>query len=421
MLAAGDVSVVSGSIAHDIAVNAALRWTSTSRLTLDSSFSLTINRPIVVAGPGSLTIGTSEVRTADYRFFNTGHIEFSDLSSGLTINGETYVLEKNLKTLARDIRQAPRGNFALTRSINAGPRVYSESPFPFLLGKFEGLGNTIANLTVDGGASPKVGLFAQISGQAVVRDLGLKNVNITGSGEKGIGALVGYLTSASVKYAYATGQVSGTGTAPIGGLIGQVSFGVISGSYADVSVDGGDNSTAVGGLTGSFDGATNLFIDNSYAIGAVSGGAGASVGGLVGINTGVISNAYATGAVTGGDGAKVGGLIGQNTDGELSKPFLSADYSIGVVSGGSGATVGGLIGEEVADARATSTYWDLDTSGISDPHKGAGNVADEDGITGLTTAQFKAALPSGLTSLNWTQKAARNSGYPYLIANPPPK
>ena len=66
-----------------------------------------------------------------------------------------------------------------------------------------------------------------------------------------------------------------------------------------------------------------------------------------------------------------------------------------------------------------NTYWDLDTSGISDPHKGAGNVADDEGITGLTTEQFQAGLPSGFTSLIWAQKAARNSGYPYLIANPP--
>ncbi len=382
---------------------------------------MTINSPIVVAGAGSLTIETGEAQSADYRFFNKGHIEFWDLSSGLTINGENYVLEESLKKLGKDIRQNPRVNYALARNINAGRQVYSESPLPFLLGKFDGLGNTIGNLTVDAGASPKVGLFAQISGQAVVRDLGLTNVNITGSGEKGIGALVGYLTSASVKYAYATGHVSGTGTAPVGGLIGQVSLGVISGSYADVSVDGGENSTAVGGLTGSFDGATNLLIDKSYALGAVSGGTGASVGGQVGNNTVVVSNTYAMGAVTGGDGSRVGGLIGTNTDGEFSKPFLSADYATGAVSGGSDATVGGFMGEDVADARLMNTYWDLDTSGISDPHKGVGNVVDDEGVTGLTTAQFKSGLPSGLTSLNWAQKAARNSGYPYLIANPPPK
>jgi len=423
MLEAGDVTVVSGSIAHDIEINAALRWTSTSHLTLDSYYAITINSPVIVAGAGSLTITTNDgAHNGDYRFLNKGRIEFRDLNSGLTINGENYVLENRIHDLARDIRQNTRGNYALAKSINTRPHVYSASPIPFLLGKFDGLGNSIANLTIDAGASPKVGLFAQISGQAVVRDIGLTDVNITGAaGEKGIGALVGYLTSASVKYAYATGQVSGTGTAPVGGLIGQVSFGVISGSYANVSVDGGDSSTAAGGLIGFFDGATNQLIGNSYATGAVSAGANASVGGLVGINTGEISNAYAMGAVSGGDGAKVGGLIGQNTDGELSKPFLSDDYAIGAVSGGSGATTGGLIGEDVADAQASDTYWDLDTSGISDPHRGAGNVVDDEGITGLTTAQFKAGLPSGLSPLNWAEKATRNGGYPYLIANPPPK
>ena len=64
-------------------------------------------------------------------------------------------------------------------------------------------------------------------------------------------------------------------------------------------------------------------------------------------------------------------------------------------------------------------YWDLDTSGVSDPHRGAGNIADDPGITGLTDAQLKSGLPAGFDPTIWAQKSNINNGYPYLRANPP--
>ena len=67
----------------------------------------------------------------------------------------------------------------------------------------------------------------------------------------------------------------------------------------------------------------------------------------------------------------------------------------------------------------TDVYWDLDTSGISDPSQGAGNSANYPGITGLTTAQFQSGLPSGFDPSVWAQSPSINNGYPYLIANPP--
>jgi hypothetical protein len=66
-------------------------------------------------------------------------------------------------------------------------------------------------------------------------------------------------------------------------------------------------------------------------------------------------------------------------------------------------------------------YWDLDTSGISDPGQGAGNKSNDPGITGLTDPQLKNALPAGFDPKIWGQEAAINNGYPYLLANPPPK
>ncbi len=67
----------------------------------------------------------------------------------------------------------------------------------------------------------------------------------------------------------------------------------------------------------------------------------------------------------------------------------------------------------------TDAYWDLDSSGISDPSRGAGNVANYPGIAGLTTAQLQSALPAGFDPAVWARSASLNNGYPYLIANPP--
>ena len=92
---------------------------------------------------------------------------------------------------------------------------------------------------------------------------------------------------------------------------------------------------------------------------------------------------------------------------------------MGAVSGGSNATVGGLIGQDASDAQNTSDYWDLDTSGISNPAQGAGNIANDPGITGLTTQQFQSSLPAGFDKNVWKEKASINGGYPYLIDNPP--
>jgi hypothetical protein len=165
-------------------------------------------------------------------------------------------------------------------------------------------------------------------------------------------------------------------------------------------------------------------ISASYATGNVSNGGGAAVGGLIGeaIQGGTISNSFATGSVTGSGTAPAGGLIGMRAADGGSNPQIHASYSTGAVSSGSGAPVGGSIGEDdAAGSGITNDYWDLDTSGIGNPHQGAGNVPDDPGITGLTDAQLKSGLPAGFDPKVWAINPKINNGHPYLIANPPPK
>jgi hypothetical protein len=61
----------------------------------------------------------------------------------------------------------------------------------------------------------------------------------------------------------------------------------------------------------------------------------------------------------------------------------------------------------------------MTTSGVTDPSKGAGNRTDETGITGLTDAQLKFALPTGFDPSVWGQNGAINNGWPYLLGNTP--
>jgi hypothetical protein len=111
-----------------------------------------------------------------------------------------------------------------------------------------------------------------------------------------------------------------------------------------------------------------------------------------------------------------GGLIGVNEKGSK----IAASYSTAEVRmNGSGSTAGGVVGEDFATSGITNSYWDLETSGISDPSQGAGNIPNDPGITGLTTAQFLSGLPQGFDPLIWGQRPKLNGGYPFLRDNLP--
>ena len=96
---------------------------------------------------------------------------------------------------------------------------------------------------------------------------------------------------------------------------------------------------------------------------------------------------------------------------------MSVAYSIGAVL--KGGTVGGFIGSDDNANDLASTYWDTTTSGITNLGRGAGNIKNDPGITGLTDAQLKSGLPAGFDPAIWAQSPNINNGYPYLLDNPP--
>jgi hypothetical protein len=425
MLAGGDVKITSGSLAQDIVIDAALSWTSTGMLTLDAYRAITFNKAVVVAGVGGLTITTNDGGTdGDYEFVGAGHVEFWDLSSRLFINKTSYALARTFKDINLAVRHDAHF-LALAMSLNAKTKKpLTASPILRTPDGFEGLGNTISHLSItDSRDNALVGLF---QGSGDVRDLAVINVNIVGTGfNQGVGGLAGDGGgggggSSIVQNCTVTGRVQATGDQSLaGGLIGGNNS-TIKHSSANVQVSAGSDSFA-GGLVGGSDG----LIDQSFSTGAVSASDNSMAGGLVGENLGgAITNSYSIGSVTAGDNSAAGGLSGDNADnpGEMLVGRIMTSYSTGTVTVGSNGTAGGFVGEDLTATRnISSSYWDMDASGIGNPSQGAGNIANDPGITGLSDTQLKSGLPAGFDKSIWKEKSAINGGNPYLIANPPPK
>ena len=231
--------------------------------------------------------------------------------------------------------------------------------------------------------------------------------NVTGTGGL-VGIifdLVGQIGTASlIDDSYATGNVTGelTGPGPInvGGLVGLAGGGgLIENSYATGNVSDGmghfiNNQNIffndVGGFIGGlYIGANNLSatVTNSYATGNVQGGSFSFVGGFVGYNEGTITDTYATGTVSGSAPAFFG-FLGGFAGGNGAGGSISDSYTNSAVLSYPG-TQGGFVA--LANGGTYSgDYWNL-TTGINNPSQGAGNIANQSGITGLTTSQMSTA------------------------------
>jgi hypothetical protein len=431
MLASGDVTLTSGSLAQDIQIGDALSWTSTSRLTLDSYHSIFFNKSVVVAGTGALTITVNDGGSGgDFAFSDKGHVEFWDAASSLTIAGTSYKLVRTTSDLQHAVRNNPNGFFALARNASAKKDgVYTRQFVADVEGTIEGLGNKISNFLMQS----KNGEVAFISeNHGTIRDLTLAKADVTGRTNLVAGLVAhnfGMIRNSSV-----SGRIAGSGSGSyMGGLVAY-NEGLISGSQTDANVDGSAGYT-VGGLVG-FNYVLGSDITTSHAAGAVIGSSGFAgglvgesdggtisqsyatafvsgsgvVGGFAGSSSGLVSNAYATGSV---NGETAGGFVGEAGG---SSTTITNAYSTGAVSGS--VSQGGFAGEDSGQVIATS-YWDLDTSGISNSSQGAGNVQNDPGITGLTDPQLKAGLPSGFDPSVWIENSGVNNGYPYLRASPP--
>jgi hypothetical protein len=204
-------------------------------------------------------------------------------------------------------------------------------------GVFDGNGHTLSNVVINQPGNLYVGLFSKLESGGEIRNLGVENMNITGTYY--VGGLVGINHGCTISSCYATGTVSGV--YGVGGLVGENYSGTIMACYATGSVSGSGG--CVGGLVGINSGPVSF----CYAKGAISGGG--CVGGLVGGNyVSALTSCYATGTVT-GTSYSVGGLVGVNEEGTIT-----SCYTTGAVTGTS--SVGGLVGSINFGFSITSCY-----------------------------------------------------------------
>lgn len=442
MLAAGDTKVTTGSGAVNIEVLAALAWSSTSRLTLDANTGLNIQAPITVAGSGALTLTYNDGGSnGDLIFSNGGNATFANLSSSLVINGSSYTLVANIQTLASEVKHHRSDHFGLANDSDASAAgTYKGAPIRGQFkGVFEGLGHSISNLSIEADSQVQyIGLFETMpfTGIGALRDVSLSNAQVTGGDFAG--ALVGD-SAGVISHVFVTGSVN---SRVAGGIAGGNS-GTIIDSGADAAVTGGPSSyvgglvgsstagiakitrsfakgAVSGGLAGGLAGQSGGTIEMSYATGPVSGDTKATVAGLVGANVygSRVVDCYSSGDVTGGQKARVGGLIGSSykefTDG------IETSYSIGKTSGGVDSLVGGLA-VSVNPKRVINNYWDTSTSGATVGVAKRCREKCQNNVVGLTDTQLKSGLPAGFDPKVWGQSPGINNGYPYLLANPPPK
>ncbi|SFJ92682.1 filamentous hemagglutinin family N-terminal domain-containing protein, partial [Bosea sp. OK403] len=387
----------------DINIYAAISWSTANTLTLSAYNSINIVSSISATGNGTLVLtannqlGGSNSAGA-VNFLGGGYAELLGSSAALTINGAAYTLIHSVTDLV-NVNNNLSGRYALAGSLDLGGHTYTDgvvapsTAASGFLGTFNGLGNTISNLTINAPSSGVVGLFGQIGNGSnnsvgTVENLILSGGSVTSSSPgTSVGALAGTNTGTVFNVSASTSVTGTAGGAIVGGLVGY-NWGKISNSHASGNVTGTVTGAWVGGLVGYNDGYSTGdgvgTITNAYATGTVTGGggtggadtgsgSGSSTGGLIGINLGTVINTFAAGAVHGGASSDLGGLIGQNdtTDGQVT---------------------------------VTNGYWDMTTSGISSVGAGAG--------TGLTTSVLQnGTLPTGFSSSIWS---AVSGFYPFL-------
>jgi len=328
---------------------------------------------------------------------------------GLGTPENPYLISDALD-LGAMVHYSLRVHYQLAASIDLSGICWRRAVIPWFQGSFDGNNLTISQATIQGRSD--VGLFGRLGTRAEVKNLGVVDVNITGSGDF-VGGLAGDNWDGAVIDCYSSGVVSGSGYC-VGGLVGRNDYGTLTHCYSTSTVSGvGQWSDSVGGLVG---GNKTGSVTQSYSTGAVSGYQ--TVGGLVGEsgnyapNEGgtegaCITECYSTGPVTGGN--VVGGLLGRNetgasvtncystgtVSGTAEWSFLSGlvgmnggtvtnCYGIGAVSG-TGQYVGGLVGNnggfQWSGGPVMNCFWDTQTSG----------QATSAGGTGKTTAEMQTA------------------------------
>lgn len=233
------------------------------------------------------------------------------------------------------------------------------STIDYFDGMFDGDGHTVSGLSINRLGERATGLFRGLAPSALVLNVGLDDVAISG----------GELT---------------------GGVAGEVK-GIVANSYVTGTITG---MNFTGGVAGYVHG-TRAVVSYSYAIASVSGVGSNYIGGLAGglYGGGAVRHAFAAGAVSGQN--YVGGLVGSPYEVNVSASYYDMNAS-GQSDTGRG------IGKSTADMKQPGTYagWDFINTWVIE----AGQTYPRLGIFASFPAPELQSATAGdtLVDLTWT-------------------
>lgn len=293
------------------------------------------------------------------------------------------------------------GNYRLANDIDASATAWAHfqpigSPFEPFHGTFDGDGHTINNLHIDD-SSWYSGMFRALQG-AIVKDVGLTNVDVKGSYYTG--ALAAMMSDSELSNSYVTGTVSSPDGAA-GMVIGHAgTHARITRCYSTGTITGG--AQRVGGFIGeisawgevtAFDepraSVTEIYTEVNVTPNTSSGTVYA--GGLVGYATGArIYDINIAGSVIGRN--YVGGAIGFVDNEKLNQPRSTVEDVLvhkGYITNAAQPNRSGIIGgANGLFMRCEYNYWDTWADGGTAPPLAPGQ--SEGCQVGKTSNELKA-------------------------------
>jgi filamentous hemagglutinin family protein len=356
-------TATTGSDAGNITVDADMAWNANT-LTLTAHGNLVINSTMTASGTAGLALnhgwdGSSSYGNNASDLVVHGRIDLANTSaSTVAINGTNHSILRSQADVA-GIGSGLAGNYVLGSNLAF---TGNWTPIDTFTGKFDGLGNSISNLTINNSSSNQ-GLFGVTSG-ATLSNIRLKDVSISAS--HAIGALVGNAGNATKIFnTHVSGTVTsirtGTTAADTGGLVGDLYTGSTirySSSSATVSGQGRD----IGGLVGYINDSSAIY--NSFATGSVTmsasghneGEVGGLVGGVASSSSGGVFNSFSSGNITitgslnNAANAGAGGIVG-GTRSTTASFRVEDSYASGTITASN--NIGDVIGKNTGGATIT--------------------------------------------------------------------
>ncbi len=271
-----------------------------------------------------------------------------------------------------------------------GFRPIGHSSLPFT-GTFDGNDYRVSNLCCDRTNTNLQGFFG-LTQDALIHDLKLINVNVTGGNR--IGGLVGSADNTYILNCKVTGDIL-DGSTNVGGLAGIISnMSVIENCETDVTVYG---RFAVGGLVGKAGASTitGCSVDGSVDSFYESGGFAGSI-----INNALIENCSATVTVTGNNEGS--GFVNAMDDSEINCCYCIIDISATC------GNIGGFVGKSEGSSLITNSYTQ-------------GTIALCSNVTGGFAAQMMntSRIENCYSACTFTGTSELHSGFVHDLFNNP--